>query len=352
MLGYRLGILVSRVIEPDVGRVCQASAMLRGQVMDDSLVLFYYTLAILLASVLTAAACLASYLVARARPMLYACLAFLFYFFDVAIVFQDDFLATRVVSDDGPFFIGSPVATIVTGCGCLVSFWLMVCEYAGVKSRAAKWAPGVAFAAASAAVLAAFPQGSAEMFAFYSLRAAFVYAVLGFAWFRSVSAGAEVKVRLGRFRRWGVAIALLTTATVAENAAVLLVPGVLDAWVGPSFFPERNFAENMLVIACAFVACRAAWRMLSARHENPPMKGERAAEELIAEGLPAYALANGLSARETEIAKLVLSGMDNQNIASKLHLSPGTVKVHVHHVLQKTGAPNRKELAKDFWSFG
>ena len=49
-------------------------------------VLFHFTLIVLLASVLTSAACLSAYLVSRKRVLLFAFLAFLFYFFDVAWV--------------------------------------------------------------------------------------------------------------------------------------------------------------------------------------------------------------------------------------------------------------------------
>lgn len=42
-------------------------------------------------------------------------------------------------------------------------------------------------------------------------------------------------------------------------------------------------------------------------------------------------------------------GKDNQNIASALTLSAGTVKVHMHNILKKTGHANRAELAADFW---
>ncbi len=44
-----------------------------------------------------------------------------------------------------------------------------------------------------------------------------------------------------------------------------------------------------------------------------------------------------------------LMGKDNQNIASALTLSAGTVKVHMHNILKKTGHANRAELAADFW---
>ena len=47
----------------------------------------------------------------------------------------------------------------------------------------------------------------------------------------------------------------------------------------------------------------------------------------------------------------VLLGKDNQNIATSMHLAPSTVKVHMHHILQKAERANRKELIQDFWEF-
>jgi DNA-binding NarL/FixJ family response regulator len=46
---------------------------------------------------------------------------------------------------------------------------------------------------------------------------------------------------------------------------------------------------------------------------------------------------NGLTAREYEIARLVSRGLTNREVARKLGLADGTVKLHVHHVLQKLG---------------
>lgn len=42
-----------------------------------------------------------------------------------------------------------------------------------------------------------------------------------------------------------------------------------------------------------------------------------------------------LSAREREVLELVARGLDNGEIASRLHLSPATVKSHVRHILAK-----------------
>ena len=51
-----------------------------------------------------------------------------------------------------------------------------------------------------------------------------------------------------------------------------------------------------------------------------------------------------LTRRETEILLLVGSGMSNKEVARQLGLSPGTVKLHVHSIFQKTGARSRYGL--------
>jgi len=52
-----------------------------------------------------------------------------------------------------------------------------------------------------------------------------------------------------------------------------------------------------------------------------------------------------LTPREREIIDLVSQGMKNREIAAKLEITPGTVKVHLMHVFEKTGARDRYELA-------
>jgi len=51
-----------------------------------------------------------------------------------------------------------------------------------------------------------------------------------------------------------------------------------------------------------------------------------------------------LTHREREIILWVGGGMSNKEIARQLGLSVGTVKQHVHSILQKTGARTRWHL--------
>jgi DNA-binding NarL/FixJ family response regulator len=60
---------------------------------------------------------------------------------------------------------------------------------------------------------------------------------------------------------------------------------------------------------------------------------------------PAVSPAESLSARETEVARLVATGASNQEIAATLFLSEGTVKNHVSSALRKLGLRDRTQLA-------
>ena len=61
--------------------------------------------------------------------------------------------------------------------------------------------------------------------------------------------------------------------------------------------------------------------------------------------LPGTGAPAGLTAREVEVLRLLAAGHSNQDIADALFLSPGTVKVHVTHILAKLGLKSRSAAA-------
>jgi DNA-binding NarL/FixJ family response regulator len=60
----------------------------------------------------------------------------------------------------------------------------------------------------------------------------------------------------------------------------------------------------------------------------------------------------GLTRRETEIARLVVQGLNNQAISKALSIGVGTIKVHLHSVYDKLNLDGRLSLliyARDQW---
>ncbi len=52
-----------------------------------------------------------------------------------------------------------------------------------------------------------------------------------------------------------------------------------------------------------------------------------------------------LTPREREVLELVGQGFKNREVADELGIRPGTVKVHLKHIFEKTGASDRYALA-------
>ncbi|MFN7922641.1 MAG: response regulator transcription factor [Bryobacteraceae bacterium] len=52
-----------------------------------------------------------------------------------------------------------------------------------------------------------------------------------------------------------------------------------------------------------------------------------------------------LTQRECEVIALIGEGLKNREIAERMAITPGTVKVHLMHIFEKTGARNRVELS-------
>lgn len=320
-----------------------------------TLVLFYLTLLVLLLSIFASALCFSSFLVTRRRAMLFACVSFLFYFLDVALVLQDDF--TR-------YAVGQPTptpdyemlrlaASVITATGTLAPLWLIVCEYTEVKNDALRFAPTVVFAVASLLFIAFTPPNEVQSFVVYTFRSVFLAWMMLFAAIVSMTSNSlTTRRQLSRFS--GLAMVIAATLVLIVSKDVVAYFGVgpqgLQDAVG-LIPPARNPFENLLMLAIMFVIGRSAVRSLMARFDRPVSNpgNDKQREDLVDENLAVFAGKFSLSNREQEVLRLVLLGTDTANIASSLHLAPSTVKVHVHNILRKTGKSNRQELTRDFW---
>ena len=69
-------------------------------------------------------------------------------------------------------------------------------------------------------------------------------------------------------------------------------------------------------------------------------------KRLIAGLTPASAGNDGLTARETEVLRLIARGLSNPEIAGQLFISEATVKTHINNTFAKIGARHRAEAVR------
>lgn len=313
---------------------------------------FHATLLVLLISIMTASTCLSAYLVSRKKLMLCACVGFIFYFFDTALIFQDEYIQLVTEGQLGSIYmIIRSLFNVATGGGFLLALWAAALEYLGEDNRELTIIPLILFVVACVIALFITPTSSIQRFAFYTIRQVFLLWILGYASLRLLKPKNDIqKTRLKKQSALLVISFILIVLIIVEDAASFIIFSEMHntvGWLG--FFMERNYSEELLMILCAIFSVRHAYRDLSLRYEQPPRTAEKTQERLVQENLMFYASQKKLSTREREVLSLVLSGKDNQNIASSLQLSPSTVKVHIHNILKKTSCANRTELLQDFW---
>jgi DNA-binding NarL/FixJ family response regulator len=63
-------------------------------------------------------------------------------------------------------------------------------------------------------------------------------------------------------------------------------------------------------------------------------------------------LPDELTNREVEVLKLIAAGLSNAEIAASLIVSAATVKTHVNHIFQKTGARDRAQAVRYAYDHG
>jgi two-component system response regulator FixJ len=83
-------------------------------------------------------------------------------------------------------------------------------------------------------------------------------------------------------------------------------------------------------------------------HDQLLASVERALRGLAqdADAIGTRPVASALSTREREVMALVIDGMDNRSIGTKLGISPRTVEVHKSRLMTKLGARNLAELVR------
>jgi DNA-binding CsgD family transcriptional regulator len=87
-------------------------------------------------------------------------------------------------------------------------------------------------------------------------------------------------------------------------------------------------------------------RSLSPSHSTHLGSLGRAMEKMLRREAGTREVARLLTSRELEIVRLAASGLRNKEIASKLAISEGTVKVHLHRSYEKLHVDSRMALLR------
>ena len=185
------------------------------------LVLFYYTLLMLLVSILVAAVCLSAYLVSRKKTMLFLSVAFAFYFFDISLVFQDEFIV-RSCGDalTSGYLVVRSLASVLTGGGFVTAFWILLCDYLNETRRTMFVMPPAVFAIASVAMLVVIPDGDLQRFWFWSIRQFYMYWILLYAGYSFLRQQDEAeRARMWRHRALYAATWAIGLLVLAEDYA-------------------------------------------------------------------------------------------------------------------------------------
>lgn len=115
---------------------------------------------------------------------------------------------------------------------------------------------------------------------------------------------------------------------------------------GASGYCLKGIEAKILILALESVAAGASWwdrvctaEIRAAVTNSVSAKTLPTLEKVAEESL------NPLTQREEEILALIAAGKTNQEIAEFLHIATGTVRVHVHTILQKLEVRDRTQAA-------
>ena len=127
---------------------------------------------------------------------------------------------------------------------------------------------------------------------------------------------------------------------LTSHAQKSLIERLISA--GAQGYCLKGIAAETLVLAIRSVAAGASWWDKAATAE---IRAVFANPEPVKVGSKSEVLENPLTKREQEILALVARGKSNQEIAQILYIAPGTVRVHVHAILQKLEVRDRTQAA-------
>ena len=131
----------------------------------------------------------------------------------------------------------------------------------------------------------------------------------------------------------GVRIVILTTFEI-DDLVIRAVQAGASGFLGKGVDPDELLdAIRIVASGEALLSPRATSGLLAQlRHHERPLPTTESEQF------------NSLTPRERELTTLVATGLSNDDIAERLHLSPLTVKTHVNRAMMKLGVRDRAQL--------
>jgi len=116
--------------------------------------------------------------------------------------------------------------------------------------------------------------------------------------------------------------------------------------VGAQGYCLKGVPSETLILAIRSVAAGASWwdstattEIRAAFDEGSAITPKTSSDHVLDK------MSSALTRREQEILALIALGKTNQEIATMLYIAPGTVRVHVHAILQKLDVRDRTQAA-------
>jgi DNA-binding CsgD family transcriptional regulator len=129
------------------------------------------------------------------------------------------------------------------------------------------------------------------------------------------------------------------TVTAAAAAGNLVGEGRTEIIWGERLRRSRRRAEARVHLERAVELLRGIGATVLAERATTEL---RAAGGVVGEDVASHQL---LTPHELQVARLVVSGASNRDLAAKLFISPRTVEAHLTAIFRKLGVRNRRELA-------
>ncbi len=127
----------------------------------------------------------------------------------------------------------------------------------------------------------------------------------------------------------------LPILVLTSRSEKLLIARLVTA--GAQGYCLKGVAAEILILAMRSVIAGASWWDATATAEI---------QSMFQDNSPAVDIttaANTLTPREQEILSLIATSKTDREIAEILYITQGTVRVHVHTILHKLGASDRKQ---------